>query len=462
MIKYRDIEEKLTGEEDKKYIPMIRKVNIPNFVKCVAVWSSIEVDDLCETTLIETLIKWAKEKYLIYEKLEKEIKVSSDFEYKPPMEAVEQERKNELNRLSKIYPVYTPWLTSLRSGDENKISENTNLSFRGWAETAKIEAKGETKITSFFKRSLEAPEELVTAIAALFDNSRTVKSKLTLSIDPVDMLLASENPYNWTSCYKLDRGECFADGCMAAIVDSASLIAYIGEESGDLSIVNNNRDVQYKVSKVAYKRMRQWVAVNDYFDSVCINALYPDKTTSIQDELNPYIFNWLLGCEERELNERNISRTTNRIYSYGYSSELLNSKVYGRTEAERINIYDNKIPCFCGCKGVLPEKDELYDTMSYNSEGFNCENYFEEEPYCEIAEERCGRAFDICRSNCSDCSSWRHENGIFCPYEDSDDMCIEVEEASCENCEDCSVYQAYMEEQEDDEDLDDDSERLNY
>lgn len=87
---------------------------------------------------------------------------------------------------------------------------------------------------------MNAPDELITNVAAIFENQK-VKATHTISIDPVDMMLASDNPYNWTSCYRLEleRDDSHADGCLAAILDNSSLIAYVWNNEGKFELYEN-------------------------------------------------------------------------------------------------------------------------------------------------------------------------------------------------------------------------------
>ena len=90
----------------------------------------------------------------------------------------------------------------------------------------------------------------------IFEND-TITGTYTISIDPVDMMLASENPYNWQSCYRLETPNeaSHADGCLAAILDSSSLITYIWDKEGKFNLYNHD------LKCIRYKRIREWIAI---------------------------------------------------------------------------------------------------------------------------------------------------------------------------------------------------------
>ena len=128
-------------------------------------------------------------------------------------------------------------------------------------------------MTHFFKSCLQAPDELVTRLGRIWEHE-TITGTHTISIDPVDMMLASENPYDWQSCYRLETfdGGSHADGCLAAVLDDSSLITYVWNREGKYSLYN-----RYDFKKIRYYRMRQWVSVSPSQNSIHFNDIYPRK-----------------------------------------------------------------------------------------------------------------------------------------------------------------------------------------
>lgn len=229
-------------------------------------------------------------------------------------------------------------------------------------------------ITSFFKRYLSAPDELVTAIGRIFENQK-IKANFTISIDPVDIMLASENPYHWTSCYRLETGfeNSHADGNLAAILDTSSFITYVWNNKGKFSLYDN-----YDFKSIRYKRMRMFVAASKNFSSLHFNEVYPSKDMyskefkkSLRNVVENYICNQL-GIESRWKYNSEGYRRVEKEYAYGYD-EFDDDYIYYQidSEAEDIYVYDEKIICPCGCGYYLPGT-ENYD---YNGEGHIYKNY---------------------------------------------------------------------------------------
>ncbi len=60
-----------------------------------------------------------------------------------------------------------------------------------------------------------------------------INANFTLSIDPVDIMLSSENPYNWESCYRLEEFyESHSDGCLAGVIEHPTIVTYIWTKEG--------------------------------------------------------------------------------------------------------------------------------------------------------------------------------------------------------------------------------------
>lgn len=391
---------------EEKYIPMLKMVNIPDFTKCIAQFAGLEINEVSERVIKDYLLTWAKNKYRFFELLGNSLRLDIPFEYNHLKEDIQ----NELKDIAKTYPVYSYWLDEFRNSKTNKITSIFDFDYRFRNKVDELfpqyRMSGST-ITHFFKGCLNAPDDLITRLAAIFENQK-IKATYTMSIDPVDMMLASENPYDWTSCYRLETGreDSHADGCLAAILDKTSLISYVWNNEGKFTLCN-----KYHFKNIRYKRMRQWLAISTKMTTIHFNMIYPGKTSyeeSFEKQLRCLVEKVVaqhLGVEDKwkKSNEADCWRE----YYYGYS-EYDRNNVWKQvdTEAEEIIVYEKEIACPCGCGGVLPGSQSDYEE-EYNGEGFLCENY-EERYYCSIAEEYCDHGGE----DCEDCWHWRNEHPI--------------------------------------------------
>lgn len=444
MIKTIDVLNKLNKEEKEKYSDMIKQVNIPDFCKCVSQFSGINISKLNNDTIAEYLITWARNKYRFYKMLGNQLRLDQEFIYK-------NERINysdEYNEIAKKFPIYALWLNAFKQHKSNSIGNLTyhNLKFVLKDFFPKFQYE-KSSITHFFKSQLDAPDELVTEIGKIYENKK-IEATHTLSINPVDIMLASENPYDWDSCYRLELGrtDSHADGCMAAVLDTSSLIAYVWSSEGEYNMYN-----AFKFKKIRYYRIRQWINISDNYEAIHFANAYPNRdgyegtlNSQLRDMVETIVANYkkvenkwriqisLDGRMEVEIHRKN---------RYGYSEfdedfiwvnkELLGDKIENK-EKETICIfpYDVEIKCACGCSGVIYpsgdtcDEDDAFDGETcYNGEGFCAENYYiyeeEEEPkWCDWCNGECEEGLNSCEfCKEEDCSIWR-ETHKFCKCAD--------------------------------------------
>jgi hypothetical protein len=268
MLKTKDLIENI----DEKYVPMLKQVNIPDFTKCIATLAWKEMTDIRDDVIKRYLLQWAESKYRFYQMLGNKIKVDCPFTYN----RLKSETKERLINLKQEFPAYIPWIEVLRECSTNKLT-NREMSWelRKWICEGFPQFKYEgSSITRFFKSCLCAPDTLVNRLAQVFENS-TVDATYTISIDPVDIMLASESPYDWSSCYKLDpRDEGnHADGCLAALIDSSSLITYVWNKEGEYQLDASH----LKFKSIRYKKMRAWISISPDFNAFYMNSIYPGK-----------------------------------------------------------------------------------------------------------------------------------------------------------------------------------------
>lgn len=425
---------------EEKYIPMLKEVNIPDFTKCIAELSGLPINSICEDTIKEYLITWARNKYRFYQLLGNKIRVDQPFTYKKLRENI----KEEMNDLEMEFPAYCLWLDAFRRLKSNSIA----ISDLDWSMRDKIKKifpnykLDGCSLTGFFKRMLSAPDELVTKLGSIFEND-IIEATHTISIDPVDMMLASENPYSWDSCYRLETENCgsHADGCLAAVLDTSSLITYVWNHEGKLNIYN-----KYDFKCVRYKRMRQWIAISDKMTTIHFNDVYPCKDCDdqlhkdLRDKVESFVANKLNMSNLWKRVTGDFSVYATREYCYGYN-EFEKTRMYfqSETEPEEIRVYTEEILCACGCKTILSGSD---DGIEYKGEGFYCEG-FSSGHWCDYIEDYCSDGA-CCAEDCSGCEVWQNNHPV-CEYDETEECeypdwdlvrhgIMYAEESHCSGC----------------------------
>ena len=418
MLKTKDLIEKI-GEE---YAPMLRQVQITEFTKCIAQFSGLRMDRVSDKAIEEYLTKWAINKKRFFDLMGGNIRVDIPFIYKDE----DRNYKEMFLEVGRKYPGLYPWFMILASNskqnkiDINKIDWDARDYFNIFGR--ELYSFSGMALTRFFKNSLKAPDECVTDIGRIWENNE-VNATFTISIDPVDMMLASENPYKWNSCYRLENDfpDSHADGCLAAILDTQSLITYVWNNEGKYNLYGN-----YELKSIRYKRMRMWIAISDNMTTIHFNQIYPGKG-QYSDDFNKMFRNIIetFICDKlqvknmwKSIDYNNIS--CDRDYLYGYNEYDYDFCWYrSDTEPEDIIVYNTPITCPCGCTWIFPGSDseECEDYLHYNGQGFNCNN-FNEEHWCEEADE-----YVDCDGDCENCETWRRSHAI-CEL-DTDHYCTE-------------------------------------
>lgn len=399
----------LLKDVEEKYIPMLKAVDIPNFTKCISVFSGLKINEVDEKVVKQYLLTWAKNKYRFYELLGNKLKVDTNIRYKRDDVSL----SSILNELSADFPVYALWLEGFKYVESNKMRErDIDYKVKDTIDRLFPECRLDgCLVTHFFKSYLNAPDELVTRIGRVWEN-QMVEGTYTISIDPVDMMLASENPYGWDSCYRLEtyNGESHADGCLAAILDDSSLITYVWSREGKFSLYE-----KYDFKKIRYYRMREWISISPKQTAIHFNDIYPGKKYS-ED-----FYRMLRGIVEAIVNSEAIwkhneywSINCDRDNLYGYC-EFHSRNIYTIKDAEKEQwqVYNERILCPCGCGDYLPgsdDNDDDYEGYEYNGEGFIAENFY----HREIDAEYCDYMGDYCEhyTCCDDCVYWNRCNPV--------------------------------------------------
>lgn len=407
MLKLNELVEKIGIE----YEEMLKQVNIMDFYKTIALFSSLGINEISDSAVLYYLEKWCKNKKKMFDFMGKKVRVDFDFNYKD-----EKNKKDKFIELmnEKENITYSLWLNKFKYYEKNKIDFNIYIEecncFRDFIGM---------KITSFFERVLKAPEKLVTDIGKIFEN-KEIEAKFTISIEPVDMMLASENPYNWKSCYEIKNisdGN-HSDGCLGSILDSSSVITYVWNNEGKLKIGN------YEFKNIRYKRMRNWTYINKDFNCFYFCDIYPGKN----QYSNTFYMNY------REMIENFLSKDSiwERTYKsdikvegkFGYNGEFEDDSFWKIKDSKEsvIYVYDEEIICPCGCKNYLNGNREESDEYTFEGNGFVCYNFNEKYNYCEYTGD-----YEECDGNCKYCHIYNRENnkceltGEFCEdYENAE------------------------------------------
>lgn len=447
MLKTKDLIEGV----DEKFVPMLKEVNIPDFTKCIATFTWRNIEEVNDRMIKEYLLLWAAEKYKFYQMLGNKTRVDCPLTYK----RLKDETVMRMGDLTKEFPAYHPWLQKFKCVTSNKLtSREVGWEFGQWMEEAFPRFSWEgCSLTRFFKSYLMAPDELVNKLAQVFENN-VIEATYTISIDPVDIMLASENPYNWSSCYKLDpqEEETHADGCLAALIDSSSLITYVWDKEGEFVLPYSN----FKFKSTRYKKMRAWISIAPDFNAFYMNEIYPGKTTSYGEEFTKAlrviverVISAYTQTEDRWI--RTYKSLCNRKFPYGYSEFEEEDRTFVRAGCEKQvkawTVYDQRIPCPCGCGLAMPGfydgSTGIMDNTEYNGEGYGCQG-IKESRYCSYYGDYCDCAYD---EDCYDCCYWKNAHPVCSLDYDVDCECGEgraedgVVQACEENCCDCSMWQ---------------------
>lgn len=441
----------LLNSMDSMYSDMLNSVSIPDFTKCIAQFAGLRVQDVPNDIIRDYLVTWAEHKYIFYKMLGNKTKLDMPITYKNIKDSI----CGEMEEIAKEYPGFAPWIDQFSTLRINKIESYGDVGYyaKNWIRDLfpNYNIEGNS-LTGFFKRKLNAPDELVTAIGRIFEND-TVTGTYTISIDPVDMMLASENPYNWQSCYRLETPNdgSHADGCLAATLDKSSLITYIWDKEGKFNLYDHD------IKSVRYKRIREWIAISPDIEAVHFNQIYPGKS-AYPDAFRKQLRDMVETVIAKYKGVDNIwTRAQDcdcyRDYCYGYGEFDCDNiwKLKG-TDSFTWYVYDTVIMCPCGCGRELPQSD-LDDELRYDGNGFINENFYEDyyeddyEPWCSIAETYCRCADDICDGNCRGCMAYDNEYPL-CDLDDATE-CEKVDRElvdeghmkSCQgHCEGCPLW----------------------
>ena len=89
---------------DEKYIPMLKEVNIPEFTKCIAEFSGLQITQVSDSQIKDYLLTWARNKYRFYKLLGNSLRADREIEYKK----MRNDIKAEVSELGKEFHLYYP------------------------------------------------------------------------------------------------------------------------------------------------------------------------------------------------------------------------------------------------------------------------------------------------------------------------------------------------------------------
>ncbi len=384
-IKLEDVIKDIT---DPIEIEMISKVNLMDFQKCVLAWSGLD-----EVNIAQYLKLWAKNKKSFYINLFKgELRIDKIISIKKDKELT----SCSLLQYAEKYPAYAPWLSIFDNQYQAGNVFTTKDKMVREAFPTKYKNFQDMKVTKFFQSYLQAPEELVTDLGKYYGEG-ALEGTYTVSIDPVDMILASVSGYEWTSCYRITSGDDgkgrgqHSDGAIAALIDTTSLITYLWRKEGKIDLDKYKVETRYKIA-------RQYVNFKEEEKCMHFCKVYPGDSLSTRrsfrivfEEIVSKAYeiedDWkILGFSEEYRIE------TERFFLYGYDEfghDAIVHKTLTPKDIVRIEPYDERIPCPCGCLEDLVGSEES-GTILEVDDGWHCgtvyygidwEDEYEEDEY---------------------------------------------------------------------------------
>lgn len=198
---------------------MIGKVNKMRFKKLMVIAgnnSSVKMDTISQDVLDKYLDVWARAKYDFYMMFGKQFVIEKSVE----IDMTEDDMTAKVRDLCTAYPVFANLLRGFGSSEflENKCSDyNSTLMefYPAYAYGTKL-----SKVLTGLTQHKEFSDDLATML-----ETRKIKTRLAISIDPYDYLTESLNNYSWQSCHEIGNGS-YATGSGSIMLDNTTLVAY--------------------------------------------------------------------------------------------------------------------------------------------------------------------------------------------------------------------------------------------
>ena len=284
-------------------------------------------------------------------------------------------------------------------------------------------------------------------------NEATIKGNLAISIDPIEILTASVNGYNWSSCFNIYEGE-YKASVIDYLSDSKSFIVYLTTREMECG----------NAIKFDDKKWRNWCSVGD--TCFTVGKGYPYIDNSLNQEVAEFVnevfgdiydtTNNNSGVTRVQLNDTSYS--DGAFLSFALKGQDVDSCIYtdtmfcpccgkevsymatglelvcedcsdsvycydcGETIPLDEAIRDNDGDCFCEC---------CYDNRYHGCEACGCELQNGDGDYCDSCREELFH-------ECSYCGEQLHKD--FDSYEfdsDGDVVCPECADSHYNRCADC-------------------------
>lgn len=418
-------EELLEGIEEK-YHEMLKKVNFVDFTKCVATAANLPLERISNEAIKEYLHTWAKNKFHIFEIFGNQIEMTTDVNVEKDTLSIEQELED------KVYKKYCRYVSLLeelcgRKGSSDYIKSILENKVKFGLSDYLINFFGEKKIKlpCYWDKNpvdlkltkalstLGVEDGLINELGSIIEN-KSMASKYTVSIDPIDIMLASVSKYKWTSCYNLEEGS-YRDGCFAAVVDKTTMIGICWTNKDTIFLDNK----KYSIKDIKQKRRRHWILLNENGKELTFFQTYPNDDRTA----NKIFREACEGMIAKQLEITDKWATTqvqvNRVYSYGYDERdrgdfvTVIHETLKEQKMEEIEYYTDTFNCPCGCGSFIHcrETSEDMDEDESYQDGLNCDEYHEEQhEWCDLADRECDSAGCMCSDCCAGCSYYEDNN----------------------------------------------------
>ena len=261
------------GEPTQEEIDeMISLVDLATFQKIIQnrVLSDIEYYDDFTKTEIKSLTKawvkkylqdWAKAKYRFYKMFGDKLTIEDEIETNKD----ENEFRREYSEIMAKFPLYKVVLNAISFDDiyKNEMCDLSDFIL----EDKRV--KNGMKFTQFI--SLYGCKELDMEISKLYQNKG--KSKIFISINPIDYLTVSINRSDWRSCHNFFDGE-YRNAGLSYMNDKTSLVAY--SANGMVDYTRYERPFTWNS-----KKWRQMIYVSEESSTTVFSRQYPCESTEM-------------------------------------------------------------------------------------------------------------------------------------------------------------------------------------
>lgn len=236
--------------------------------------------------------EWARNKYPLYKKFGNKLKITKEIENKiGQSEVLENFRETVIEELVRLSDKLSleesenlfKYLKDL-SVDElrsNRLDETVTIS-------SNIKISKGAKISKSLKLLISDKEVLdkIQIAMSRFNESLLVRGTLEVSIDPIDILMMSQNATrDWKSCHNIFDG-CYGAGAISYILDGASAIAQV-------VLSHKNKDENLTSSLIPDKVWRRMLMFNTDLDVAYISRSYPSPNKNNTDTLIELLGNTL-------------------------------------------------------------------------------------------------------------------------------------------------------------------------